>query len=201
MSLIAERYRKHADAFEEKVAAVPPGDWEVPSPCEGWTARDVVRHIIDMHAVMVRPLGRELSPAPSVDTDPLAAYRSARKDVEAVLSDPVLAATEVPTPTGTMAAEDSIDQVLSDDLVLHAWDLARATGQDDALDPEDVERIWTATSSIPADFLEKLRTPNAFGPGIVVFGPEVTVPADAPLQDRLLGMIGRDPRWVRAENR
>ena len=41
--------------------------------------------------------------------------------------------------------------------------------------------------------MDKMRTPGAFGPGIVVFGPEVPVPADAPLQDRLLGFIGRDP--------
>ena len=39
-----------------------------------------------------------------------------------------------------------------------------------------------------------MRIPDAFGPGIVVFGPEVPVPDDAPLQDRLLGLMGRDPR-------
>ncbi|MET0324944.1 MAG: TIGR03086 family protein, partial [Ilumatobacteraceae bacterium] len=40
----------------------------------------------------------------------------------------------------------------------------------------------------------EMRIPDAFGPGIVVVGPEVPVPADAPLQDRLLGLLGRDPR-------
>ena len=37
------------------------------------------------------------------------------------------------------------------------------------------------------------RTPGAFGPGVVVFGPRVIVPDDAPMQDRLLGLLGRDP--------
>ena len=40
-----------------------------------------------------------------------------------------------------------------------------------------------------------MRIPGAYGPGIVVFGPEVKVPEDAPLQDRLLGLLGRDPAW------
>jgi hypothetical protein len=56
--------------------------------------------------------------------------------------------------------------------------------------------MWAAMSAIPAELLEQFRTPGAFGPGVEVFGPEVTVPADAPLQDRLLGLIGRDPAWA-----
>jgi hypothetical protein len=43
--------------------------------------------------------------------------------------------------------------------------------------------------------MERNRTPGAFGPGIEVFGPAMPVPADAALQDRLLGLIGRDPNW------
>jgi len=43
---------------------------------------------------------------------------------------------------------------------------------------------------------ERMRTPGAFGPGVVVFGPVVEVPADAPVSDRLLGLLGRDPYWV-----
>jgi hypothetical protein len=81
-------------------------------------------------------------------------------------------------------------------MVLHGWDLARATGQDDAMDPEDVERLWSITTAIPAALMEKYRTPDAFGPGVEVYGPEVQVPEDAPLQDRLLGLIGRDPAWA-----
>lgn len=44
--------------------------------------------------------------------------------------------------------------------------------------------------------MEQYRTPGAFGPGVEVFGPEVQVPEDAPLQARLLGLIGRDPAWT-----
>lgn len=193
MGGVADRYRRHAEAFERRVAAVQPGQWSNQSPCEDWSARDVVGHIVDMHAAMLRPLDRELRPAPSVEDDTLGAFRSARADVEVVLDDLVLAGAECDTPAGRVTAEQHIDQVVSDDLVLHGWDLARATGQDDTMDPDDVERIWSATTSLPNELLDKMRTPEAFGPGVVVFGPEVKVPPDAPLQDRLLGLIGRDP--------
>lgn len=194
MNEIADRYRRRADAFERKVAAVTPDQWSNQSPCEDWAARDVVSHIIDMHGAMVQPLDRRLTPAPSVADDPLGAFRSARADVEALLDDPELAETMVNTPSGRMTAERHIDAVVSDDMPLHGWDLARATGQDDTIDPQDVGRIWSGTKAIPEQMLEKLRTPGAFGPGVKVFGPEVKVPEDAPLQDRLLGLIGRDPR-------
>jgi uncharacterized protein (TIGR03086 family) len=196
MNAIAERYRRHADAFEGKVAAVRPDQWSNPSPCEAWTARDVVDHIVSMHGYMLRPVDRGLSPAPSVKDDPLAAFRSARHDVEAVLDDPELAGVECDTPNGRMPVAQQIDEVVSDDMVLHGWDLARATGQDDTMEPEDVERLWSSTTAIPAELMERYRTPGAFGPGVEVFGPEVKVPEDAPLQDRLLGLIGRDPGWA-----
>lgn len=190
MSDVAERYRRHADAFERKVAAVRPDQWDNQSPCAQWTARDVVDHIITMHAVMLEPVGRSLSPAPS---DALGAFRAARADVEAVL-DSELADQVCDTPAGRVTVADHIDQVVSDDMVLHGWDLARATGQDETMDPDDVARLWALTSAIPPEVMEKFRTPGAFGPGVEVYGAEVKVPEDAPLQDRLLGFIGRDPR-------
>ena len=196
MNDIADRYRRRADIFDRKVAAVRPEQWSNPSPCEEWDARGVVGHIVDMHGAMLRPVNRELSPAPSLQEDPLGAFRAARADVQAILDDPVLAATVASTPSGPMTPADHVDRVVSTDLVLHGWDLDRATGQDDTMDPEEVERIWAANSAIPPDLMERYRTPGAFGPGITVFGPEVKVPEDAPLQDRLLGMIGRDPRWT-----
>lgn len=194
MSELAERYRRRANAFEAKVAAVAPEQWANQSPCEKWSARDVLDHIVSMHGVMLRPVNEALPKAPTVAEDPLGAFRAARASVEAVLDDPELAGADCDTPAGRMTAADQIDQLVSDDLVLHGWDLARATGQDETMDPADVERLWASTSAIPAEVMVRYRTPGAFGPGIEVFGPEVKVPEDAPLQDRLLGFVGRNPR-------
>ena len=190
-SEVAARYRRRADAFEATVAGVGNGDWSRPSPCAEWDARDVVRHIVDMHHVMLRPYGRPPTAA-DVDADPLTAFRTARADVEAILDDPVLAGQETDSPAGTMPGADMIDQVISSDMVLHRWDLARATGQDDVIDPAELEGMWPGLQEIP----DIMRVPGAFGPGVTVFGPRVEVPADAPLQDRALGLLGRDPAWT-----
>jgi uncharacterized protein (TIGR03086 family) len=180
VNAIRDRYRRHADDFERKVAGVRPDQWSNQSPCEAWDARDVVDHIVSMHGYMLRPVDRVPSPAPSVKDDPLAAFRAARADVESVLDDPELAGSECDTPNGRMTVEQQIDEVVSDDLVLHGWDLARATGQDDTMDAVDVERLWSITTAIPAELMEKYRTPGAFGPGIEVFGPRGEDPRGRP---------------------
>lgn len=192
---IADRYRRRADDFSRKVAAVRPEQWSWQSPCRKWTARDVVEHVIDMHAVTLKPLGRRLSRAPSAVEDPLAAFTGARADVEALLADPETAAVLCDTPGGPKTVAEHIDQVPSTDMPLHGWDLARATGQDSTIAPQDVAQLWESMAALPPPVMEQLRTPGAFGPGVVVFGDEVRVPPDAPLEDRLLGMIGRDPAW------
>ena len=189
MGEIAERYRRRAEAFERKVAGVHSDQWDNQSPCAKWTAKGVLDHVLVMHGIMLVPVARKLEPA----DDPLTAFQEARAAVEDVLDDPVLALTEADTPAGPMTAERHIDAVVSDDLVVHGWDLARATGQDEMMEAVDVEQLWAAAVKIPPDLMEKYRTPGAFGPGIEVYGPEVRVPTDAPLQDRLLGLLGREP--------
>lgn len=197
VAVITERYRRRADAFEALVRGVPADRWGNQSPCADWDARGVVQHIIDMHHVMFRPpLDRQPSPGPSIDDDPLGAFLAARADVEALLADPEVAATVCDTPTGPQTVAQHIDGVPSADMPNHGWDLARATGQDDTIHPGDVEEAWAGLTAIPAEMLEKFRTPGAFGPGVEVFGPELPVPADAPLQARLLGFMGRDPNWT-----
>jgi uncharacterized protein (TIGR03086 family) len=188
---VTDRYRHRADRFEALVRAVDPATWDGPSPCDEWRTRDVVGHIVDMHDVMLRPADREPSPRPGIEADPLATYLAARADVEAILADPAIALAECDTPMGRMSVAEHIDGVVSTDLVLHGWDLARGAGLDDTIDPTEVERLWPGISAIP----DEMRIPEHFGPGVIVFGPEFVVADDAPLQDRLLGKLGRDPQW------
>jgi uncharacterized protein (TIGR03086 family) len=178
---IAGRYQRRADAFERKVVAVRPEEWANPSPCAEWQARDVVRHIVMMHAVMLRPLGRELSAAPSVDDDPLAAFRAARADVETVLHDRALAGAEHDWYTGRLTSAAIVDQVVSADLVWHGWDLARATGQDDTIDPVEVANAGQGVGNLDDSVLRQ--------PGVL--GPALDPPADADAQTRLLAFMGR----------
>ncbi len=181
LAQIVERYHKRADIFEAKVAAVAPDQWENQSPCDEWTARDVVGHIVTMHEVMLRGVDRSVSSAPSVADDPLGAFRAARADVEALLADPALAGREVDTPMGPMSAAEHVDRVVSADMPLHGWDLSRATGQDNTIDPAEISRASAALDAVPENVM---RMPG-------VFAPALEPPAGADEQTRLLAFLGR----------
>jgi uncharacterized protein (TIGR03086 family) len=77
--------------------------------------------------------------------------------------------------------------VALDELVLHGWDLARATGQPFTCDPDDAATILAFTEAAARPEHEAARNG--------LFGPVVPVPADAPVFDRALGYAGRDPGW------
>ena len=180
MSDTAERYRKVAAAFTERVEQVPAGAWDNPTPCEGWAARDIIRHIVDTTAYF---LGDKMAAdLPSVDEDPVAAWKAARDQIQSALDDPALATMEVESPMGTSTFEHLVGIFGVGDVLVHTWDLARATGLDETLDPVEVSRLFAFMQ--PMD--EMMRQGGAFG-------PKVEVPDDADEQTRLIAFTGRTP--------
>jgi uncharacterized protein (TIGR03086 family) len=79
----------------------------------------------------------------------------------------------------------AIDRFYTSDVFMHTWDLARATGQDDTLDPD-----------LCAELLSGMQPMEDLIRGSGQFGPAVPVADDADPQTRLIGFIGRDPAWV-----
>jgi uncharacterized protein (TIGR03086 family) len=179
---ISERYRRRADAFAAKIASVPDDRWAAPSPCPDWTALDVVRHLVSTQGMFLGFVDRTLGDIPSVDDDPLAAWNAARAVVQHDLEDPERAGAEFEGGIGRQTFEGAVDRFLSFDLIVHGWDLARAAGLDERIDPEDVERTQAQAEA----FGDKMRSPFAFG-------PEVEVPAGADPQEKLLAYLGRRP--------
>ncbi|WP_433207904.1 TIGR03086 family metal-binding protein [Dactylosporangium sp. CS-047395] len=160
-------------------------DWDAPAPVEGWVARDVVRHLVEwLRAFIESGAGVTLAPVPSIDEDPVAAWDSHAAAVQALLDDPNSA--DVPFTnrhTGSMPLPDAIATFYTSDVFLHSWDLARATGQDERLDPARCAAMLEGM--LPLDDL--LRSSGQYG-------PRVEVPDDADAQTKLLAFIGRDPR-------
>lgn len=183
MSEIAERYRRNADHFATLVAGVPNDRWSSPSPCDDWTARDVVRHVIETQGLFLGFVDAQLGDIPSVDDDPAAAWDAARAVVQTRLDDPALAGAEFDGFLGRTTFDASVDRFLSSDLVVHGWDLARATGQDERLDPDEAARILEDAQQFPS---EQFRSP-------MVAGPEVAAPAGADVQTRMIAFYGRTP--------
>ena len=179
--VIADRYRRVAGRFTEVVDAVPDDQWDAPSPCEGWTARQVVEHVVDGETGFLERF--ELAPTAEGD-DPVTRWPTVRDAVQAALDDHDTATIGYDGMFGPTTLAETVDQFLSADLVVHSWDIARAAGLRDLeeLPADEVELVHSRLAPLG----DAIR-----GPG--VFGPEVPVPEDASAQDRFLGFIGRQP--------
>jgi uncharacterized protein (TIGR03086 family) len=180
MENVADRYRRLSTAFAQKVGAVPPGAWESESPCEEWTARQLLWHVVDVHARFQSLVGRTVADHPSVEADPVGAFAAVRDQMQADLDDPHRRDEEYEGRFGRARWSDSVEGFVCFDLVVHGWDLARAAGLDDTIEPEDV--AWV--QSIVDARGEAMRANN-------VIKDPVAVPASAPAQDRLLAALGR----------
>jgi uncharacterized protein YndB with AHSA1/START domain len=83
----AERFRRVAGRFGDRVDEVAPPDWDNPSPCEGWTARDVVRHLLSWVPSVIGRAEIVFPDAPTVDEDPVAAWDGFARTIQAALDD------------------------------------------------------------------------------------------------------------------
>jgi uncharacterized protein (TIGR03086 family) len=179
----ADRFRAAARQFTDRADHVADAAWDAPAPCEGWVARDVIRHMVEwMPSFFPEGSGLDFTTVPSVDDDPAAAWRAFRDVLQRALDDPSVARRECDTPAGRYTVEDAIDRFCTPDVFLHTWDLARATGLDERLDADEVHRLLVEME--PLD--EVLRSSGHYG-------PRVPVADDADEQTRLLAFIGRHP--------
>ncbi|MRJ75874.1 TIGR03086 family protein [Aeromicrobium sp. SMF47] len=179
----ADAHREVARIFSERVAGVR--DWDAPAPVEGWTARDVVGHLVGWLPGFLSGGGVELPSGPSVAHDPVAAWRHHADAVQSLLESGRAAEDFTHPQAGTQVLGRLVESFYVADVFMHTWDLARASGQDDSLDPARCEALLAGMRSIE----ELLRSSGQYGPA-------VPVPEDAPVQDRLMGFIGRDPAWT-----
>jgi len=179
----AQRWTDLSQGLLRRIDGVPEGGWELPAPPEGWVARDVVRHLVEwMPGLYLARTGLPLPGGPSVDEDPAGAWRAVDRAITAALSSPETAGTPTDTPAGRMTLEELVAMTGLMDLLVHTWDLARATGQDETLPAHEVH-----------DFLVALEPWDAALRQSGQYGPRVPVPDDADEQTRLLAFTGRQP--------
>ena len=139
----AERHRQVGRLFTDRVRGTRV--WDAPSPVAGWVARDIVRHLTQwLPGFVSAGAAIDLPSGPSVDDDPVAAWQIHCAAVQAVLDDPATADRVLADPhIGALPLDRAIDQFYTPDVFMHTWDLARATGQDDRLDPGFCARLLT----------------------------------------------------------
>ncbi len=180
MSEAIDRYQSVAAGFDKRVQAVPDQKWSAPSPCEDWTARDVVAHVVRNHRSMAAAVRGEEAEELSGDEDPVAAWSDAYARMRALSEDPDALTRPVRGPAGPTALEEALGSLVSMDTHIHTWDLARAVGGDERLDPEVTRLSWEMLQPMDA----MIRQPG-------VFGPKLDPPEGADDQTKLLYFLGR----------
>ena len=177
------RFTDRAEHFTQVVDAVD-GSWDVPSPCEGWSARDVVGHVIDTQRDFLGRQGLDAGPATDLD-DPAAAWRRQRDHVTAVLSADDVASRQYDGYFGPTTIAATMTDFYGWDLVVHGSDIARAVGQEWSVSDEEAAALH-ATADGWGDAL--------YSEGVCA--EAVPLPDGASASDRLLARLGRDPRWT-----
>jgi uncharacterized protein (TIGR03086 family) len=190
MSLdLPDLHRRALAATRPIVEGIDGGQLDDDTPCDGMDVRALLTHVVYGN-LWVAPLveGRTIEEVGDrfegdvLDGDPVAAYDASAESAASAFEGPGAMQAPVAVSYGPVPGEVYAGHRFLDVLV-HGWDLAVATGRDTALDPELVAALW----DVVQPQAEGLKASGAFG-------TEVPVPDDAPLQDRLLGLLGRTPR-------
>ena len=182
MSENSRNYLLALHGFDATVRRVTPSSWDNTSPCEGWTARDVLSHNIGMCEMITgiaHGVGAEAAEHPPV-INPIAEWIKAFEETRQALDRPEALAEKVLTPWGHLVVDRFIGIVTVDPLV-HTFDLAAATGQSVVID----EALAAAGFVQLKKAGEMIRGER--------FGPKVSIDEDASIVDKLIAMAGRTP--------
>lgn len=188
--------RPAARTMADLVRGIPDGMLGAPTPCPDYSLGDLVDHVgglaLAFTAAATKDTGATGAQGPSGDASRLGDDWRERipTDLEtlaAAWQDP--AAWQGMTQAGGLDLPGDIaGLVVLDELVIHGWDVARASGQRFACDPDLLEVV----QQFVAGFAEPGQEAARDG----LFGPVVEVPDDAALLDRVLGVTGRAPTWA-----
>ncbi len=183
-------YHRAMDAFGGHVHAVRDDQWGSPTPCPEWDVRALVNHVVGENrwAVPLFAGGTIQEVGDRFDgdllgRDPTAAWDDSAAAAIAAVDDPAALDRTVHLSFGDFPGHEYAMQLLAD-LLVHGWDLARAIGADDRMDPElvDVCRTWFAGVA------DAYRSAGAVA-------PPPPVPPGADPQTRLLADFGRSAGW------
>ncbi len=175
------------------VEAVGDDQLELPTPCPEYTVGDLLDHIGGLAVAFAEAARKEhgtnaTPPPPGSRAHLTAAWRTQiPADLEALgvaWSDPAAWDGTATIAGGEMPAS-SVGAVALDEIVVHAWDLARSLGRPFEADADAIAGCM--------EFVGPLSEPGASRPP--VFGPVVATGADASPTEQLLALTGRNPDW------
>lgn len=183
-----EQLHRARSEFERRLAEVRTDHLALPTPCSGWTVRDLLAHVIGGDYAYIELLHggsaeqcRSLLGSFQIGDDPLEQFRCSAAGMIAAFREPGTLERTVQHPMGELSARQLLGMRVSE-WAIHGWDLARALNIGDSLDAELIESIY-ARLAPRGDALARTG----------YFQPPAGVPDTAPTQDRLLDLLGRRP--------
>lgn len=182
MNATAHTFTERATSYAAILDNAAP-QWDAPTPCEGWTVRDVVRHTIETERDFLTRQDLDPGPAPDL-AEPAAAWRTHAAATAEILARDEVATREYDGYFGRTTIAETMADFYGWDLVVHGSDVARATGQSWSVDEDEAASLH-ATADGWGDALHSEG----------VCAAAVSVPDDASTTDRLLARLGRDPHW------
>lgn len=184
MSENLRNFTKAVYSMDAVVNRVPDGAWDQSSPCDGWSARDVVGHAAGVLLAVAEMAGGAAMVLPTTAddlTDPVGTWADARDTVLAALDAPGALDLTGEYWFGPMSIDELVGFVQWDPLT-HGWDVAQATGVSVSLDEGLAQLSFDRISSIRQGLASM---------GLV--GDEVSVDAGSSVTDRYLALVGREP--------
>jgi uncharacterized protein (TIGR03086 family) len=180
MTETLERYRTVAAGLTSRIEGVDESRLEDQSPCTDWNAREVVVHVIRTHRAVLSRLDDSEAAEVEADGDLLEQWLDASSAVGEALEDEERAAHVVGGMFGEQSFESLVGRLVCTDTLVHTWDFARATGQDEKLD----EVALGVAAEALAAMDEAIRRPGGFA-------PKIEPAPDADEQTRFLNFCGR----------
>ena len=185
---IIDLHRKAVANTGRIVSGVRTSQLSQPTPCPDFDVRTLLNHVIAGNywcaGLLERGAAEFDSATDFVGDDPGNAFEISVKGLLDAARQPGVLARPVQLPWGESLGEAALSLHFTE-AVAHGWDVAKATGQDTTIAPELAEPcLELARTSISEDYRK---------PEMKVFGPEIKIPADAPVQERLIGFLGRQP--------
>jgi len=172
------------DATARVVARTRPDQLSLPTPCAEWDVRQLIEHLVDGNEMFTRAVAEQTGgPDAALADDPFEAYARSTDAVRHAWRQPDVLDREITGPFGTLPGHMVVRMHFVDHLV-HGWDLAKATGQDTNID--------AALATAAYEEMTAALGASSRGTGLP-FGAEVPYNRNAPVHERLVAFLGRNP--------
>lgn len=168
-------WQQCAEAFDQRYQAISEGQWETQTPCADWNVQQLVEHAVGTQAGFCAPMvGADIAEG--------ADWPAVRAAIDTALADPSALEGTTEMPGMGTVPKGMIMGIAATDILVHAWDLARAIGADEQLPAEAVSAAYGGLQQFPPEMMRQ----EGF------FGPAIEGSADADEQTQMLRFAGRE---------